>query len=56
MEQGLNVDIGKIVEALRRVYEQAGDQPAAQLLAGGKVELEVTNYDNWNGGTYTYAV
>jgi hypothetical protein len=55
MDRGLNKDIGKIVEALRLVYEQRGDESAAALLTGSDVQLEVTDYDNWNGGTYTYA-
>lgn len=56
MPGSLQEDIGKIVGAIQRVYEQAGDHRAAQLLATSRPRLDVTNYDNWNGGTYQYTL
>lgn len=38
------------------MYQQAGDHRAAQLLAASNPRLDITNYDNWNGGTYQYAL
>jgi hypothetical protein len=37
------------------VFEHRGSKLEARLLRSGVAELEQTDYDNWNGGTYTYA-
>lgn len=56
MAGSLTDDIGKIVDALQRVYKQAGDQQTADLLAACEPRLEVSEHDNWNGGTYRYTL
>jgi hypothetical protein len=52
----LQQDIKSLVLGLSRVYRLEGKLSLANLLSGSKVELEEVNYDNWNGGTYTYAL
>lgn len=52
----LNDDISRIVATLAEVYEVQGDTRTAATLRQSDFELDQTDYDNWNGGTYTYAL
>ena len=45
----------KLAHTLASVFAHQGASLEANLLGGGVPELEQTDYDNWNGGTYTYS-
>ena len=49
-------DIEALLRTLAQVYAMQGKRREVELLAKAKVEVEQTDYDNWNGGTYGYRV
>ena len=56
MAGGLNQELSKIIATLAEVLDVEGDAETARLLRQSEFELQETGYDNWNGGTYTYAL
>lgn len=56
MAHSIHTDLEKIVSTVAAVYEAEGDLDLASLLRTSSATLEQTEYDNWNGGTYTYAL
>ena len=56
MARTLNDDVGKIVATLAELYDVEGEPRLASILRASDFDLEQTEYDNWNGGTYTYAL
>jgi hypothetical protein len=44
-----------LAATLAALYHAQGASLKARLLKAGRAELQETGYDNWNGGTYTYA-
>lgn len=56
MSGRMQADIQKIVSTLAELLDVQGDHDTARLLRQSEFELEETLYDNWNGGTYTYAL
>ncbi len=46
----------EIVNTVIEIAKVNGSDIAATLLANGKVTIEQTDFDNWNGGTYGYTV
>jgi hypothetical protein len=56
MPYSLEKDLPKVVARLAEVYAAEGSQSLASLLRSARLELRETGYDNWNGGTYTYAL
>jgi hypothetical protein len=53
---GLGDDISRVVATLAELYEVQGDARVARMLRQSEFELDQTDYDNWNGGTYTYSL
>jgi len=45
-----------IIRTLAQVYAMEGRRLEVELLAKSEAELVEMEYDNWNGGTYTYAL
>jgi hypothetical protein len=44
-----------LAATLASLYQAQGASLEARLLKAGRGELQETGYDNWNGGTFTYA-
>jgi hypothetical protein len=49
-------DASSLAATPASLYHHQGATMEARLLKAGRVELSQSDYDNWNGGTYTYAV
>ena len=49
-------DIEGILRTLAQIYAMQGARREVAVLAKSKAEVEQTDYDNWNGGTYGYAL
>ncbi|WML89214.1 toll/interleukin-1 receptor domain-containing protein [Thiothrix lacustris] len=49
-------DIEGILRTLAQVYAMQGARREVAILAKSKAEVEQTDYDNWNGGTYGYSL
>ena len=56
MSHSLPDDTEAIVRGLARLYAMQGRKAEVALLAKSHAEMEQIEYDNWNGGTYTYAL
>lgn len=48
-------EVKKITSSMIRYLKEEQDYDLAEILKGAYPSSEVINYDNWNGGTYTYA-
>lgn len=48
-------EVKKITSSVIRFLEEEGNYALADLLKSSYPSSEEINYDNWNGGTYTYA-
>ena len=49
-------DIEGILRTLAQIYAMQGARKEVAVLAKSKAEVEQTEFDNWNGGTYGYTV
>jgi hypothetical protein len=49
-------DMEGILRTLAQIYAMQGARREVAVLAKSKSEVEQTDYDNWNGGTYGYTV
>ena len=47
-------EIEGILRTVAQVYAMQGNRREVAILAKSKAEVEQTDYDNWNGGTYGY--
>lgn len=56
MSNSMEEDREAIIRTMARVYAMEGKRLEVELLAKSEAELEQVEYDNWNGGTYTYAL
>ncbi len=54
MATTISNDLEGILRTLAQLYAAQGKRREVAILAKSKAELEQTEYDNWNGGTYTY--
>jgi hypothetical protein len=45
-----------MIATIARICEREKKTVVVEVLRNCAVELEQTNYDNWNGGTYTYGI
>jgi hypothetical protein len=52
----LKDSIEELAATLVELAEIKGDSRLANLLRSAEIELEQTDFDRWNGGTYTYSV
>ena len=53
MSRSMPDDTEAIVRSLAQLYAMQGAKREVVLLAQSQADMEQTNYDNWNGGTYT---
>src|SRR5690349_5856173 len=44
----------EVVATLTDIYRHQGQTDIVELLESSSARIEQTEYDNWNGGTYTY--
>ena len=56
MSRSMPDDTEAIVRSLAQLYAMQGAKREVALLAQSQADMEQTNYDNWNGGTYTYTL
>ncbi|MEQ1597377.1 MAG: toll/interleukin-1 receptor domain-containing protein [Casimicrobium sp.] len=49
-------DIEGILRTLAQIYAMQGARKEVAVLAKSKAEVEQTNYDRWDGGTYGYTL
>lgn len=49
-------DSRKIIVTLANLFKRENLAPEFQVLSQGKTNIEVTGYDNWNGGTTIYGI
>lgn len=45
-----------VVAALTELFRHQRNRPACEVLENARGRIEETEYDNWNGGTYSYAL
>jgi hypothetical protein len=56
MASSIPEDIEGILRTLAQIYAMQGSRREVAILAKSKPEVEQTDYDNWNGGTYGYCL
>jgi len=49
-------DTEAIVRSLAQLYAMQGAKREVAILAHSQADMEESDYDNWNGGTYTYGL
>lgn len=49
-------EIRALIGTIKGLLEADGNQRALEVLRSAKITCEQTHYDNWNGGTYHYAL
>ena len=54
MSDDFPIPAQRIVATLASLFEAQGDRDVSGVLRSGAANIEETNYDNWNGGTYYY--
>lgn len=56
MAASIPEDIEGILRTLAQIYAMQGSRREVAILAKSKPEVEQTDYDNWNGGTYGFCL
>lgn len=56
MPSSIPQDIEGILRTLAQIYAMQGSRREVAILAKSKPEVEQTDYDNWNGGTYGFCL
>jgi hypothetical protein len=51
-----SLDLQTMVSTIARICESEKRTDAVKVLRNCSVDIEQTGYDNWNGGTYIYAI
>lgn len=55
-ESGFPMAVEDVVATLADIYRHQDKSDIVELLESASARIEQTDYDNWNGGTYTYAL
>jgi len=55
-ENGFPKTVEAVVATLADIYRHQGQSDIVELLESASARIEQTSYDNWNGGTYIYAL
>ncbi len=55
-DEGFPKPVESVVATLRDIYRHQGDAEIVEVLESASARFELTDYDNWNGGTSTYAL
>ncbi|MCE9609935.1 MAG: toll/interleukin-1 receptor domain-containing protein [Chthoniobacter sp.] len=53
-QNGFPKSVEDVVATLADLFRHQGQSDVVDLLESASARIEETNYDNWNGGTYTY--
>ncbi len=53
-DSGFPMSVQDVVATLVEIFQHRRLHDIAELLRESNARIEETNYDNWNGGTYTY--
>lgn len=56
MPRSLTDDLDKVLATMCRFFADEGKAREVAILAHAKATIQQTNYDNWNGGIYGYAI
>ncbi|MEM7735584.1 MAG: hypothetical protein AAF267_07315 [Deinococcota bacterium] len=56
MDKTLCQDIDLLIQNIARMYATEGNAKFVSILAKAEVEAEMTDYDNWDGGTNLYTI
>ena len=56
MTNNLAEDIDLLIQNIARMYATEGNAKFVSILAKAKVKAEVTDHDNWDGGTDVYTI
>lgn len=55
-EEGFPKPVGEVVATLAGIFHQQGRSEIHELLENSHARFDQVDYDNWNGGTYTWAL
>src|SRR5437879_5521397 len=55
-EAGFPKPIAEVVSTLAEIFRQQDRQDLAEILENATASFDQIGYDNWNGGTYTWAL
>ncbi len=55
-KSGFPKSVEDVVATLADIYRHQGQSDIVEVLESASARIEETNYDNWNGGTYTYTL
>ena len=55
-EEGFPKPVGEVVATLAAIFHHQGRSEIHELLENSHARFDQINYDNWNGGTYTWAL
>lgn len=56
MTSSISQDIEGILRTLAQIYAMQGSRREVAILAKSRPAVEQTDYDNWNGGTYSHCL
>ncbi len=55
-DEGFPKPVESVLATLRDIYRHQGDGEIVEVLESASARFELTDYDNWNGGTSTYGL
>lgn len=55
-EEGFPKPVSEVIAVLAGIFYQQGRSEIHELLENSHASFDQVNYDNWNGGTYTWAL
>lgn len=55
-EEGFPKAVEDVVATLADIYRHQAESDIVELLESASARIEKIGYDNWDGGTYTYAL
>lgn len=55
-ENGFSKDVTEVINVLVGLYRHQNKPDIVDILERANAHIELIDYDNWNGGTYTYAL
>jgi len=56
MPREFSADLDAVLRAVAQGFAAEGDARSVAILAGANARTEITDSDNWNGGTYGYTI
>lgn len=55
-ESGFPVPLGEVIDTISEIFHHQGRTEVVELLHSAHARFDETNYDRWDGGTYTWAL